>query len=237
VRYDIKILQILKRVVPEADDANIAEMTDGKYKTADDLKSELRRRLEVSAAERSEVSLQNSSLKALADAAEIDVPESMIERQYDIMRKGQDANVRRSVGQSLSEYLKNNNLSVDEYDARLRKDAEESVRNSIVLNYVAERDEISYTNDDLHEEILRTAAALNINAQSLADSLGKNKEEFAALAGRARMRNTLEHIISLIQVKEVDPTAAPAKEESAAEIRDAGDGRLPDGEEPAKGAE
>jgi trigger factor len=237
IRYDIEILQILKRVVPKADDADIVEMTNGKHQTADEFKSELRQNLEINAAERSEAGLRNASIKALAAAAEVYVPETMIERQYDAMRKEQDGNLRRNMGQSLSEYLKNNNLSVDEYDARLRKSAEESVRNALVLDALAERDEISFTSEDLNAEIMRMSTVMKVNAQSLADSLSKNKEEFAEVVNRVRTLNTVKHLTSSVQVKETDPPAIPAKAESASEIQDTGGEAQPDGEASREGEE
>jgi trigger factor len=225
IRYKTEILQILKRVVPDADNALASELSEGKFQTVDEFRAELRRQIEDDAEKRAEGSLRESSIKVLAAAAEIDVPESMIERQYNSMRKEQDSRLLRDVGQSLSEYLKNNNLSVDEYDAKLRKNAEEIVRNTLVLDFLAERDEISFTSDDLNEEIMRMAAEIKVNAQALADSLGKNKEKFAEVARRVRTRNTMNHLASLVQVREVDPQETS----EAAEVPATGDEGLTEG--------
>ena len=167
----------------------------------------------------------------------MDVPESMIERQYSAMRKEQDGRLQRDIGQSLSEYLKNNNLSVDEYDAKLRKNAEEIVRNTLVLDSLADRDEISFTNEELSEEIMRMAAGLNVNAQSLADSLSKDKEKFADVARKVRTRNTMNHLASLVQAREVDPPASSAENEEAPEASAAGDVPAAADEAPAEGGE
>ncbi|MDR3332696.1 MAG: trigger factor [Synergistaceae bacterium] len=215
VRYEMEILQLMKRVVPEATDANIDELSKGKYSTVEEMKSDLRRQLEEDAAERSAGSLRESSVKLVSEASEVDIPDSMINRQYAAMRSDQDGAIRRDLGLTLESYLQNNNLSVDEYEENLRKRAREIVRNTLVLDAIAERDEITFTNEDLNEEIIRTATGMNINPQELADSLSKNSDEFSNLAMRVRTRNTMNHIASLVQVTEVEPPAAGAAEPRA----------------------
>lgn len=219
IRYEMEILQFMKRVVPEATDENISTFSKGKYSTIDELKTELRRQLEENAAERSMGTLRESAIKALAAASEVDVPESMIDRQYTAMRREQDGTLQRDLKQSLEEYLKNNNLSVDEFDGNLKKKAEEIVRNTLVLDALAERDNINFTSDELNEEIMRMASSMRVNPQELADSLGKNREEFTSMAMRVRSRNTINHLASLVKVVEVEPKQeadAPVPGESEA---------------------
>jgi trigger factor len=205
VRYEMEILNFMKRVVPEATDETAAEISRGKYNTIGEMKAEIRRQLEDNAVRQSEATLEASALKALAAAAEVDVPDSMIERQYQSMRKEEDVSLQRNLRQSLDDYLKNNNLSVEEYDGDLRKRAAEIVRNTLVLDALAERDEISFTSDELNEEIIQMANRLRVNPQTLADTLSENKQEFTALAMRVRTKNTMKRLASLARVTEKTP--------------------------------
>jgi trigger factor len=209
VRYDMEILQIMKRVVPEATDENIALITKGRYNTVDEVKSEVRKQLEETARSRSEATLRESAVKALAEAAEVDVPDTMVDRQHDAMRKDQDGRIRRDLGLSLDEYLSKNNLSASEYDAKLRERAVEVVRNTLVLDALAEREQISFTSDDLNVEIIRMATAAKVNPQQLADVLSKDKDEFSSLAMRVRTRNTIDFLAQKVSVTEV-----PAEKET-----------------------
>jgi trigger factor len=202
IRYDLEILNFMRRIVPEANDETVREISRGKYNTVDELKSEIRRQLEEDASARSEASLQESALTILAENTEIDIPDGMVDRQYKIMRGEQDRQLQRNVGQSLDDYLANNNLSVGEFEGRLRKNAEERVRNTLVLDALAERDGILFTSDDINAEIMTMAAAMRVNAQQLADSLGKNTQEFTNVASRVRTRNTIKHLASLVSVTE-----------------------------------
>jgi len=217
IRYDMEVLQFMKRVVPEATDEVVSELSKERYATVEELKADLRRQMEADAEERSQATLRESAITAVAEAAEIDIPDTMIERQYAAMRRDQDNQVQRDLKQSLDDYLKHNNLSVDEFDGNLRKRAAEIVRNTLVLDAVAERDEISFTSDEINEEIMRTANAMRVNPQELADMLGKNRDQFASLAMRVRTKNTMNHIASLVQVREIDPPAVEAPEEASAE--------------------
>jgi trigger factor len=202
VRYEMEILNFMKRVVPEANDETIQEISSGKFNTVDELKADLRRHLEEDASGRSEASLQESAVKALAEAAEIDVPETMIDRQYLAMRRARDSQLQKDIGKSLDDYLESNNLSVEEYDENIRKRAADAVRNTLVLDALAERDEISFTQDDVNEEIVRMANGMSVNPQELADVLSKNRKEFVNLTARVRTRNTVKHLASLVKVTE-----------------------------------
>jgi trigger factor len=104
--------------------------------------------------------------------------------------------------QSLDDYLTDNNLSVEEFDGNIRKRAEETVKNTLVLNALAERDEISFTQDDVNEEIIRMANSMRVNPQEMADMLSANRKEFTNLTMRVRTRNTVKHLASLVKTTE-----------------------------------
>jgi trigger factor len=217
VRYNMEILRFMKRLVPEGTDEKIEELSKGRYKTAEEMKSELRKQLEQSAKDRSDTSLRESAVRVTAEAAEADIPDTMVSRQYDAMRSDQNKRMMHDLGQSLDEYLRKNSLSVDEYESNLRKRAEEIVRNTLVLDALAEKEEISFTSEDLNEEIMRMATAARVNPQELADAMSKDKDEFSAVAMRVRTRNTMNFIASKVQVKEIDPPESPTQETPGAE--------------------
>ncbi|MDR1471602.1 MAG: trigger factor [Synergistaceae bacterium] len=223
IHYEIEILNFMRRVVPEAVDERIAEISKGRYKTVDEIKSDLRSQMEETAKERGESTLRESAIKALAAASEVDVPEGMINRQYDAMRREHDGHLQRNLNRSLDDYLKDNNLNADEFDGNLRKRAEDIVRNTLVLDALAERDEITFTSDDISKEIMVTANRIKVNPQELADSLSKDKEAFASLAARVRTMNTMKHLASMVRVTEKvpeaeaeDPSAPDGKKEDSA---------------------
>jgi trigger factor len=175
--------------------------------------------MEHAADERSESSLRESAVKALAASAEVDVPDTMIGRQYDAMRRDQDARLRQDLGLTIDEYITKNSLSVSDYEARLREHAAEIVRNTLVLDALAEKEQISFTSDDLNAEIMRMAASARVNPQQLADALAKDKDEFSALATRVRTRNTMSFLAGKVSVIEA-PEEKEEKKEKPQEARE-----------------
>ena len=202
VRYKLEILNFMNRVIPEPTDETISNISRGRYKSLDEIKAEMRKQLEEDASARSEASLQESAIKALSAASAVEIPATMIDRQYLAMRREHDGILKQDIKQSLDDYLKNNNLSVEEYDGNLKKRSEEIVRNTLVLDALAERDQISFDGDDLNEEILRVANSRRINPQEYADSLSKDKRAFNTLAERVKTKNTVKHLSTLVQVTE-----------------------------------
>ena len=213
VRYAMEVLEILSRVVPEATDEKVNELTKGAYATVDALKTVMREQMEQDAKERSESTLWTSSVKALSQAAEVDIPESMVQNQFSVMRRERENEVKRDFNIDFEEFLKINNRSVDEHDAELRERAAQMVRDTLVLDALADRDDVNFTSDDINEEIMRVARTMRVNPQELADNLSKNKEEFTSFIMRVRTRNTMIHLASKVTVADVKPSENPQSEE------------------------
>lgn len=211
IRYEMEILQFMKRVVPEESDETIERLSKGVYKTVADIKAELRRQMEEGAAARSDASLRESALEALAAASTVEVPTTMIERQYDAMRREESGMIQHDLGQSLEEYLEKNDLKIAEFEADLKKRAEQIVKNTLVLDALTKRDEISFTSEDMSAEIIRLATNMRMNPQELADRISKNREDFSAVSNRVLTQNTLKHLAESVKVKEIDPPAEDAE--------------------------
>lgn len=222
LRYSMEVLEILKRVAPEPTDENISALTEERYPTVDALKEAFREHMETDAKERSESTLWTTSVKALSAAAELDVPESMIEKQFEFMRKEREAEIKREFNVELEEFLKVHNKSVEEYDNDLRVRAADSVRDTLVLDAYADRESIDFSSDDINEEIMRVARTLRVNPQEFADNLSKNKEEFTSFVMRVRTRNAMKHIASKIAVVDVNPSEIKDEDEPCCDCGDAG---------------
>lgn len=205
IRYEMEILHYMRRDVPEETDENVARISNGVYKTTGELRAEFRRRLEESAAEQSEETLQESALDALCDAAEVDITDSLIDRQFNALRSDHEAQIKAQLDITLDEHLASVGKDVGEFDADLRKQAERMLRNTFILETLAERDDISFTSDDINEEIMKMARSMGVNPQELADYIGKDRNEFTNIAIRVRKRNTIKHLATLVKVREEAP--------------------------------
>lgn len=208
--YDLEVLRLTKRVVPEHTDEKIAEITKGKYETAEALRAELRKQMEDTAREKSDATLRESAVKALVKAAEVDVPESMIERQRQAVRRNHEAQVEHDTKMPLDKYLESIDMSREEYDNNQKERAEETVRGALVIETLAEAEDISFTSEQLTMEVYNTAAAMRVNPEALAAALRENEDEFNALTARVRNRNAVDHLITKVQVREVESALSSA---------------------------
>lgn len=203
--YEMEILSFMKREIPELNDDTIKELSKDRYETVDAFRAELRKQMEQTAADRADAALRESALEALAAAAEVDVPDTMIDRQFNSMRQSESARVQRDLGETLDEYLKRNSLVPAEFDKKLREDAAKIVRNTLVLDALTDEASISFTNEDISEEIVNLALSMRMNPQELADRISNDREQYMTLATRVRTRNTLKHLASSVKVIEVEP--------------------------------
>lgn len=206
ISYDMKMERKMKREIPEADDALAERLSGGRLKTMEELRKDLREAIDDDAKARSDAELRERALDAISAAAEVDVPDSMIDRQYTEMRKNEAASIQSQLSKTLEEYLDASNIKIEDFDKELRERAASSVRNTLIIDAVAERENISFTSEDISEEIINMSRTMRINPQAMADTISSDQDMFARVAGRVRFRNTLKFLAERISVTEETKT-------------------------------
>lgn len=205
IRYEMEIVRFRRREVPEMTDDLARALSGGRLETVDALRDEVRKALEGLAKDRSESSLRESALEALSKAAIVDVPDTMVLRQYDAMRSREEEQIKNATGKSLEEYLAETETKPEDYERELKESAARIVRNTLVLDTLIEREEISFTQDDLSAEIIEMAQNMRMNPQTLADQISGDRDQFIALADRVRHRNGLKYLAEHVEAVDVEP--------------------------------
>ena len=86
VNYTAEVTAVRAKELPELDD-DFARTVSEEFKTVDELRADIRTRLEREAAQKSEGELRNSAVEALVDRNRFDVPEYVVEKQIDSRMK------------------------------------------------------------------------------------------------------------------------------------------------------
>lgn len=149
--YEVKLLELKKKVLPEVDDAFAAQIKEGA--TVDQLKSEIRDSLKKGKQQDFERNQRQEIVDFLMKNNQFEVPTSMIEDQFKQLLQWMEGDMKRA-GRSISE------LNKDELES-IRKRAENMVRSSLLLKEVAIREKIELDAQRLSAKTDAIAASMN----------------------------------------------------------------------------
>ena len=145
--FAVTINDVKRSELPAIDDEFAKEA--GKFDSVDDLKADIRKRLE-SKASNSEV------LKTAVNNAEVDIPQVMIDDKIDQMIE-ELAMKLETQRMSLDDYLKYMNQDMDKLKEHYAEPAKENVKMDLVLEAIAKAENIEVKDIDLQAEIITMA--------------------------------------------------------------------------------
>lgn len=221
VTFRITVNEVKERVLPELTDSWVEENTE--FDTVDQLTEELRERLAV--AKRRAVSRQFSqrALATLVDQVEVDIPEALLRVQMDSLLHRFLHRLEESE-LSLEDYLEVTGIDQEEFVDDLRRQADQSIRNRLVLEAVAADAGIEVTPEDV-AAVVRALAEQSGDPEGYLRAFRGSGQELG-LAGDILRNKALEAIVSsAIPVDErgnrIDIALDPAPAEVEAEIVEA----------------
>jgi len=206
MNYDFEILGIMKRQVPELTDEKIAELTYSRQKTVDEFKTSVMEQLTKAAENESNESLRNSALNAITEKSEVEIPETLIERQKKAIKSEQEERIKhesQNPNMTFEEFFKNSGMDKAKYESDLTEASTAVVKRSLVVEAIADANEIEWTPEELNAEIKQMAAASHVDAKKLSDYIYADRARIFDVAERIRNRKTLDYIITKVKVKEI----------------------------------
>lgn len=222
VRYAMNVRGLLQRVIPELDDDTAGRLTKDECPSVESFRARVRKDLESAAADHAADSLRASAVQALCDACEVELPESLVQRQVQDLRKEQEERIKRETNLEWSAFLQQSGLDEAQLLKDLEEKARELVKRSLVLETLADREAIQWTPEEMNQEIQSMAKAMGVEADRLKSFVLSNEERFGEIASKLRGRKTVDWLVSKVKVEDVtatedfaEPQVTPAEEADA----------------------
>lgn len=198
LHYTAKIKSIGRTELPELDDDWARSLEEG-YRSLNDLRSKLRADLEELARADAEARLRNNAVAKLIELNSFEVPNSLIENQarnllnnfaMDLQRRGVDLNTVDD------EFVK---LAY----SNMRMQAERDVLGALLLEKVAEIENVEVTEDEVNDEMERLAALYRVPREEFFRSVQKNGG-IENVRNTIRTRKSIEAIMKYAKVTDGD---------------------------------
>jgi trigger factor len=213
VEYAAEVTAVRKKELPELDDEWAASL-GGDVDSIATLKTKVREDLEARATAESDHQMRGEVVRKLVAAHQFEVPESLVEQQT-VHRLEEIAR------QMMNRGVDPRTAQVDWAGAReeLKVQAEEDVRATMLMEKIAEAENITISDEEIEAEIESIATATRQSIEQVRAALTKNGGE-RSIAQRLRNRKALDLLIENARVTDAEwtePTEADdaPKEESS----------------------
>jgi trigger factor len=156
----VTVRTVKERELPALDD-DFAQLAS-EFDTLDELRADLRTRLERVRRVEQLYAARDKVLEALVERADVPAPEGVVRDEAESRRQAMTDQLER-MGATLAEYLEAEDGKTEEqFEAELRETAEQAIKVQLVLDAVAEANEIQVTDDEYGMEIVQRASRAGV---------------------------------------------------------------------------
>jgi trigger factor len=197
------IKSVKERELPAADD-EFAQLAS-EFDTLEELRNDLRTRLERVKSVQQGAKAREEVLKALLAATEIPLPEAIVDSEYE-SRRHEALYAFEHDEQRLGRWLEQQGQTAEDFDADLRKTAQETVRAHLLLDAIADDEKLSVTDHELTERIVYQAHRQGVNPNEYAEQAHQSGE-LGAIYADIRRGKALATVVSQAKVTDASGNA------------------------------
>jgi len=198
VSLRVTVNSVKEKRLPELND-ELAQDISEKFKTLDDLKADIRAKLEAAVKATLRSAAINAVLAKVVETSTIPLPKSLVEYQLDSMWRDYVRETRIDE-QRLAQLLKEQGRDPAAMRAEMTPAAEQRAKLQLVISEISKREQIGVEDAEIEAEIGRLAEARRVEAKDLRENLAKN-DLLDTLAGNLRLEKLYDHILSKSAVK------------------------------------
>ncbi len=152
--FKVKLHEIKKKELPKLDDEFAKDVSE--FDTLDDLKKDIKAKLEKQNADKAKYETEEAVIKALCENTKVDIPSGMIETEVDNMLK--DFEQRLSYqGLKLDQYLKMLGKTEEEMRKEYEPQAIEGIKSRLALEAVIKAEKIEATDKEVDDKVKEMA--------------------------------------------------------------------------------
>jgi trigger factor len=241
----VTVQSVKVRELPEPDD-EFAQLAS-EFDTIDELRDDLKQRLTRVKRMQQGVQARDKILDALLDSTEVPLPEKVVESEIEV-RQHDAVHTFDHDDEKFNEFLTEQGKTREEFDADVRTEAEKAVKTQLVLDQIAETEQVSVNDAELTERIIYQAQRFGVSPDEYVQR-AQQSGQLGAIFADVRRGKALASVVHQATVTDASgatldlvelfgpapqPAAAQAEDVAAvADVADVTDGAEDPAEEPA----
>lgn len=151
------------------------------FSTVDEFKADGLKNLQENKELEAEINLQNAALKAVIDASEFDLNEDAVEQEYNEQMEYYTSMVS-VYGMELEDYTSMFGMTIEDFEADLRKASEDSLKQDLVIAAIAEAEKLEP--DEAARQFVADQVGMNLDVlkESYAEQLESSALAYTAIS-------------------------------------------------------
>lgn len=172
--FKCKLNGIKETELPELDDEFAGEVSE--FDTMEEYRADLRNTLKVRKEKEAKNAKEAEVVDKIIENATIDIPEPMLDTTKEQMINEFKQQISYQ-GLSFEQYLQFSGQSREKLMESLTPDAEKRIKSRLVLEAIAEAEQIEVTEEDVQNELEKMADMYQMKVEEVTDMLGEHERE------------------------------------------------------------
>jgi trigger factor len=194
----VKVRSVKDKQLPEIDD-EFAQLAS-EFDTLEELRNDLRERLGRVKKVEQIYAARDEALKQLVEAADIPAPEGIVKDEVEGRKQAMTDQLER-IGATLEDYLTSEEKTEEQIDQELTDAATEGVRIQLLLDTIADAEDIQVSDDEFGHEIVHRAQRAQMQPQQYYDQLVQSGSA-AAVFGDVRRGKALAAVMEKVTMND-----------------------------------
>ncbi|MFI6172543.1 trigger factor [Nocardia sp. NPDC051052] len=204
----VTVQSVKERELPEADD-DFAQLAS-EFDTLDELKTDLRGRVERSKKVEQAGQIRDKVLETLLEQVEVPLPEAVVQAEIDAVTHDAVHGFDHDEAK-LAEALEAQGSSREEFDKDAKESAEKSVRTQLLLDAIAEAENTQVGQDELTERILFQSQRYGLAPEQFIQQV-QQAGQLGAIFADVRRGKALAGVVGKVKVTDSEGNAVDTAE-------------------------
>lgn len=189
--FTVTVNEIKEKKFPEIDDDFAADVSTGEITSLDELKKKLEDGVKARKEDLARRKLVDGLMEKLRGLVDFEIPECLVKNEKESMVQGMKS---RYQSQGLDVDMVEKMVAASE--EKIAEDAAQTVKNTLILEQIAENEEITATQDEINDQLRKFITQSGQDPQALREYFqGREAELQEMLHSQALMDKLIDHLL------------------------------------------
>ncbi|MCR5087270.1 MAG: trigger factor [Lachnospiraceae bacterium] len=168
--FKVKVQEVKEKQLPDLDDEFAMDVSE--FDTLAEYKESVKKKLEDHKAEQARLTKEDEAIAKIVASSKMDVPQAMIDTQSRQMLREMEQNLAQT-GISMEMYYQYTGSSQEEFLKQCNEDALTQIKNTLVIEAIANAEDIQISDEEIDDELKKTAEQYDMDPKTLLEIAGE----------------------------------------------------------------
>ncbi len=205
--FEVKLHELKQKQIPELNDEFVEDLDRENVSTVEELRQDIERELREQKQKANENKLVDFAVEQASQNAEMEIPEEMVEEEKNRMmdRTKQQA---QQYGIDLDTYLQLTGQDKEQFENKLKTDAERSIRYNLTIDAISKEEGIDASEEEVEAKYQELAEQHNMDVEQVREQV-----QDSAVKQEVVFRKTIDMLVDELELKDPESEETGENEE------------------------